>query len=236
MVDKNILKEALIKYKIEFIDDTIDKLLSFENMLLTENKTHNLTSITDEEGVLYKHFIDSLLPLKLFENNAKIIDIGCGGGFPSVPLSIFRNNINITAVDSTNKKINFVNSVKNSLNLSNLAPKCARIEDLANNLAYREKFDYVISRAVAPLNTLIEYSAPFLKNGGKIIAYKGNNYQEELNSSKGALKLLNCALLEIKNYHIDEINANRSIIIIQKNGKIPPKYPRKQNKPRISPL
>lgn len=236
MVDKNILKKALIKYNIEFIDDDIDKLILFENKLLIENKTHNLTSITDDDGVLYKHFVDSLLPLNLLKNGTNIIDIGCGGGFPSIPLCIIRKDINITAVDSTNKKINFVNSIKNSLNLENLIPKCARIEDLANHPDYREHFDYVISRAVAPLNTLIEYSAPFLKDGGKIIAYKGSNYLDELNTSKNALKLLNCTLLEVKNYHIDEINANRSVIIIQKSGKIPAKYPRKQNKPRISPL
>lgn len=235
-MDKNTLKDILIKYKIRFINEDIDKLVSFEELLLNENKIHNLTSITDENGVLYKHFIDSLLPEATFKENSKIVDIGCGGGFPSIPLSIIRKDINIIALDSTNKKINFVNNTKNSLNLVNLEPKCVRIEDFANNPEHREQYDYVISRAVAPLNTIIEYSAPLLKDSGLIVAYKGSNYEEELSASKNALSLLNCSVIDVKKYYIEEIDSIRAVILIEKNGKIPGKYPRKQNKPRINPL
>lgn len=235
-MNKNTLKDMLIKYKIRFINEDIDKLVSFEELLLNENKKHNLTSITDENGVLYKHFIDSLLPEATFKENSKIVDIGCGGGFPSIPLSIIRKDINIVALDSTNKKINFVNNTKNSLNLVNLEPKCVRIEDFANNPEHREQYDYVISRAVAPLNTIIEYSAPLLKDSGLIVAYKGSNYEEELSASKNALSLLNCSVIDVKKYYIEEIDSIRAVILIEKNGKIPGKYPRKQNKPRINPL
>ncbi len=235
-MDKNTLKEKLIKYNIRFINEDINKLVSFEEMLIEENKIHNLTSITDENGILFKHFIDSMLPENIFKENSKIIDIGCGGGFPSIPLSIIRKDIQITAIDSTNKKINFVNNVKNSLNLLNLEPKCVRIEDIANSTTYREQFDYAISRAVAPLNTIIEYSAPLLKDNGIIVAYKGSNYEEEIKTAKNALNLLNCSLMEVKQYKIEEIDSNRAVILIKKCGKIPPKYPRKQNKPRINPL
>lgn len=230
------LKEKLIKYNINFIDEDIDKLISFEELLLQENKIHNLTSITDDDGVLYKHFIDSLLPEQIFKENSQIIDIGCGGGFPSIPLSIIRKDVEITAIDSTNKKINFVNNVKKDLNLVNLKPFCARVEDIGNNPKYREKFDYVVSRAVAPLNTIIEYSAPLLKDNGLIVAYKGSNYEEEIKLAKNALNLLNCSIKDIKKYTINEINSMRAVILIEKNGKIPLKYPRKQNKPRINPL
>lgn len=235
-MNKNTLKDMLIKYKIRFINEDIDKLVSFEELLLNENKIHNLTSITDENGVLYKHFIDSLLPEATFKENSKIVDIGCGGGFPSIPLSIIRKDINIIALDSTNKKINFVNNTKNSLNLVNLEPKCVRIEDFANNPEHREQYDYVISRAVAPLNTIIEYSAPLLKDSGIIVAYKGSNYEEELSASKNALSLLNCSVIDVKKYYIEEIDSIRAVILIEKKGRIPGKYPRKQNKPRINPL
>lgn len=235
-MNEGLLKEKLAKYKIEFTDKTVDNLVLFEKMMLEYNKSHNLTSITDEEGVLYKHFIDSLAPIDIFEENTRIIDIGCGGGFPSVPLATVNKNLNILAVDSTNKKTEFVKMVKNTLNLAGLEVKNARIEDMAQNPNYREQFNTVISRAVAPLNTIIEYSAPLLKVGGKIVAYKGSNYKEELENAKNALNILKCNVKEVKNYDIDEIDAHHVVIIIEKREKTPNKYPRKQNKPRLCPL
>lgn len=235
-MNKKLLKEKLDKYNIKYTDSSIDALVSFEEKMLEYNKTHNLTSITDEEGVLYKHFIDSLLPMEIFDTDTQIIDIGCGGGFPSVPLAIMNENLNIFAIDSVNKKTEFVKMVKNTLNLTNLSVKNARIEDLAQDCKYRENFDTVISRAVAPLNTIIEYSAPLLKVSGKIIAYKGSNYDEELETAKNALKILKCEVKEVKQYRLDEINANRAVIIVEKLDKTPNKYPRKQNKPRLNPL
>lgn len=235
-MNKELLKEKLNKYSIPFSDESADKLVSFNDMMLEYNKSHNLTSITDEEGVLFKHFIDSLAPIDIFKENTQIIDIGCGGGFPSVPLAIINKNLNILAVDSVNKKTEFVKMVKNTLNLPNLSVKNARIEDLAQDANYREQFDTVISRAVASLNTIIEYSAPLLKVGGKIVAYKGSNYKEELTNAKNALNILKCSIKEVKEYYLDEIDANRVVIIIEKQEKTPNKYPRKQNKPRLNPL
>lgn len=235
-MDINKLKEALDKYSIKCENMAIENLVQFNNQMLEYNKTHNLTSITDEDGVIYKHFIDSLLPIDLFKENFQIIDIGCGGGFPSIPLAIVNNKLNILAIDSTKKKTDFVEMVKNTQNIRNLSVKNARIEDIAHNTEYRETFDTVISRAVAPLNTIIEYSAPLLKIGGQIIAYKGSNYKEELKEAESALKILNCRVFNIKKYHIDEIEADRVAIIIEKMDKTPNKYPRPQNKPRLQPL
>lgn len=235
-MNKEVIKEKLTKYGIVCNDTSVDNLVVFVEKMLEYNKTHNLTSITDDGGILYKHLIDSLLPIDLFEQNTQIIDIGCGGGFPSVPLSIMNRNLNILAVDSVNKKTEFVKTVKNTLNLANLTVKNTRIEDLAQTQEYRETFDTVISRAVAPLNTIIEYSAPLLKVGGQIIAYKGSNYEDEINTAKNALKVLKCELKEVKLYKIDEIDAIRAVIIIKKLDKTPTKYPRKQNKPRLAPL
>jgi 16S rRNA (guanine527-N7)-methyltransferase len=168
--------------------------------------------------------------------NQKILDIGCGAGFPSVPLAISNRNLNITAVDSVKKKTDFVESVKNELNLDNLSVYHARIEDFARLDEHREQYDIVVSRAVAPLNIILEYSAPMLKNGGFIYAYKGINYNEEVKSANRALRLLDCDIVDTKTYHIDELDTDRYVIIIKKNSKIISKYPRKKNKPRLSPL
>lgn len=235
-MNKELLKDKLNKYGIQFTDESTNKLVSFNDMMLEYNKSHNLTSITNEEGVLFKHFIDSLAPIDIFKENTQIIDIGCGGGFPSIPLAIINKKLNILAVDSVNKKTEFVKMVKNTLNLPNLSVKNARIEDLAQDTNHREQFDTVISRAVASLNTIIEYSAPLLKVGGKIVAYKGSNYKEELNNAKNALNILKCNVKEVKEYYIDEMDAHRVVIIIEKQEKTPNKYPRKQNKPRLNPL
>ena len=235
-MNKEILKEKLDKYSIVYTEESLNKLVDFNDKMLEYNKSHNLTSITEEMAVIYKHFIDSLLPYREFTENTKIIDIGCGGGFPSLPLSIINEKLNIMAVDSTKKKTDFVNMVKNDLKIANLSVKNTRIEDLAKNPEYRESFDIVISRAVAPLNTIIEYSVPLLKNGGKIVAYKGSNYQEEVDMAKNALKILNSKVIDIKNYYIEEIDAKRVAIIIEKKGNCPKNYPRGQNKPRLSPL
>jgi len=234
-VHKKLL-ELLKKQNISTDLDSCIDLIGFIEFMLEYNKTHNLTAITDMNECLNKHIVDSLLPISIFKNKNKIIDIGCGAGFPSVPLSIINRNFNITAVDSVKKKTDFVKLVKNKFNLDNLNVVNGRIEDLAKNLDYREKFDIVISRAVAPLNVIIEYSAPFLVDGGCIVAYKGVNYEQEIIEAKNALKLLNCSIDCIKQYYINELDINRYVVLIKKNSKIDDKYPRGQNKPRLKPL
>lgn len=233
---KTQLKETLVKYKIEISDKQCDLLQKYHENLIKYNEIHNLTRITDDYDAIIKHYLDSVLPCNLFKNNSKIIDIGCGGGFPSIPLKIMNESLHITAIDSVNKKINFVNLIKNDLNLQDFEPIHVRIEDLAHNLQYREQYDYAISRAVAPLNIIIEYSAPFLKNNGYIISYKGSNYEEELISSKNALEKLNCKLEKIEKYYIEELDTYRYVLIIKKFKNTSKTYPRKGNKPRLQPL
>ena len=233
---KNKLKNIFNKYNIEINDNQVDKFAIFNDIMLKYNEIHNLTNITQEDDVIYKHYLDSVLPYKILENNCKVIDLGCGGGFPSIPLKIMNENIYLTAVDSVNKKTEFVKMAGNTLNFTHFDVIHTRIEDLAHNLEFREQYDYIISRAVAPLNIILEYSAPFAKNNGYIICYKGSKYQEEINNAENALKLLKCKIEEIKEYYIKEIDAYRYILIIKKLLNISSKYPRKQNKPRIQPL
>lgn len=233
---KKELENILNKYKIPISDEILNNFENFHNMMLEYNSKHNLTSITEIPEILYKHYLDSVLPYNLLKNDSKVIDLGCGGGFPSIPLKIINKTLDFTAVDSVNKKTEFVNNVKNTLNFDKFNVIHTRIEDLAFKSEFREQYDYVISRAVAPLNIILEYSAPFTKNNGYIICYKGSKYEEEINNANNALKQLNCKVVETKEFYIEEIDAYRYVIIIEKIGSIPTKYPRKQNKPRLQPL
>lgn len=234
---KEKINEVFANNNIEINDLQINNFEKFYNLLIETNKTHNLTAITNEEEVIIKHFLDCVLPIHLIPDGSKIIDIGCGAGFPSIPLKIMNNSLNVFAIDSVGKKVNFVeNTVKNLEINNNFTTIHTRIEDLAKNKEYRETFDFVVSRAVAPLSVILEYSAPFLKNNGYIISYKGTNYTEELQNCTNALKILNCKVDKISQYHIPELNTTRYILQIQKISNISAKYPRGQNKPRISPL
>ncbi|MBQ7352215.1 MAG: 16S rRNA (guanine(527)-N(7))-methyltransferase RsmG [Clostridia bacterium] len=230
------LKLVLDRYSIPFSEENAEKLVKFVELMKKYNESHNITAITEDFDVIYKHLLDSLLPINKIENNLKLIDVGCGAGFPSVPLAIVNEKLDMTALDSVNKKIEFVKIVKNTLNLHNLTPIHSRIEEFALNPKYRESFDIVLSRAVAPLNIILEYSAPLLKNGGYVFAYKGSNYMEELNNCKSALKILDCEVEEVFEYDIDEIGAKRYVLKIKKKSSLSNKYPRKQNKPRLQPL
>ena len=235
MVDK--IHSLLYDYYRIYIDRKISEdLAKFVEMMLEYNKKHNLTSITDVDEVLLKHLLDSLLPIKLLNESDKILDIGCGAGFPSVPLAIVNRNLNITAIDSVQKKTDFVEMVKKELKLDNLRVIHTRIEDFARLPEERETYDVVVSRAVAPLNVITEYSAPMLKNGGHIFAYKGVNFNDEIKVAEKAFRLLDCSVADITGFYVYELETNRYVIRVRKNSTIIPKYPRKQNKPRTKPL
>ena len=233
---KDLLEKTFKKYNILYNSDQLENFQKYYDMMINYNQSHNLTSITDIPEVIIKHYLDSVLPYQLLQNNSKIIDLGCGGGFPSIPLKIMNQTLDFTAVDSVTKKTDFVRSVAEELKFNNFNVIHSRIEDLAFNTNYREQYDYIVSRAVAPLNIILEYSAPFAKDQGLIVCYKGSKYQEEIDASSNALKKLNCEIIDIKEYYIDEIDQYRYVLIIRKNGQLSTKYPRKQNKPRLQPL
>lgn len=233
---KEKLRKILEKYKINYTDKILDEFEIYYDMMIKYNESHNITSITEIDDVIIKHYLDSIIPYQLLKDNSKVIDLGCGGGFPSIPLKIINKTLQFTAIDSVNKKTEFVNNVAKELKFDNFNVIHTRIEDLAFKDDFREKYDYVVSRAVAPLNVILEYSAPFTKNNGQIICYKGLKYQEEIESADNALKLLNCKVVDIKEYYIEEIDTYRYIIIVEKFDDINKKYPRKQNKPRLQPL
>lgn len=232
----NTLENLLKKYNVSENLDILNKFDIYYKDLIEYNNIHNLTAITEKNEVNIKHFLDSVLPYSIFTKNAKIVDIGCGAGFPSIPLKIVRNDLHFVDIDSVNKKVEFVKNEINNLNLDNFEAIHTRIEDFAHNKDFRESFDYVVSRAVAPLNIILEYSAPLLKNNGYIISYKGANFEEELKLCENAMKKLNCILDRIEKFYIDELDTYRYILIIKKTKKIDNIYPRPKNKPRLMPL
>ncbi|MCD7878641.1 MAG: 16S rRNA (guanine(527)-N(7))-methyltransferase RsmG [Candidatus Gastranaerophilales bacterium] len=169
------------------------------------------------------------------KNNEKLLDIGTGGGFPSLPLSIVFKNLNITAADSIRKKINFISAAAQTLKLNNITPLCIRIEDIDEHK--KNSFDYVVSRAMAELPMLLEYAIPFVKTGGYFIAYKSVKAEEELIKSKNALNTLNSILIDKIEYTLPTIEANkRVLLIIKKEKDISSLYPRKNGIIKKNPL
>jgi 16S rRNA (guanine527-N7)-methyltransferase len=225
------------QHNIDLTNEQFDKFQQYYNYLVEENSKYNLTAITDESDVYYKHFLDSILGVGLLLDNSTVLDIGCGAGFPSIPLKIMNDTLRFTLLDSVGKKVNFVDKLSHDiLQLSNVETIHARCEDLAKTPKYRAKFDIVVARAVAPLNVLIEYCIPMLKIGGKCIFYKSKAVEEEIKQANNAMRLLKCKLIDRIDYRIKEIDSDRSIIVIEKFDVTPNQYPRLQNKARKNPL
>ncbi|MDE6189677.1 MAG: 16S rRNA (guanine(527)-N(7))-methyltransferase RsmG [Clostridia bacterium] len=225
--------ENYLKEKNLYSEEILRKFGDYFLLLEDWNKKINLTAITSLEDVQIKHFIDSLLGNDLIQGSLSVCDIGCGAGFPSIPLAILNPNIEFTLVDSVNKKIEFIKEVKKELSLDNITTLHSRVEDFAKENF--QKFDICVARAVAALPTLAEYTLPLVKVGGKLIAYKGINYKEELENSNKILCILNSKVQEIREYSLVG-GDKRFIIIVEKDGDCPKKYPRGGNKPRISPI
>ena len=220
------------KNGINLTENQAKMFQKYYEMLVETNKVMNLTSITDEDEVIVKHFLDSCMGTRFLTENANVLDVGCGAGFPSVPLKILRPDLKCVLVDSVDKKLKFVKSVIQELDLTSIETIHTRIEDYVKQGG--EKFDYVVCRAVAPLPTLLEYSIPFLKIGGEMIAYKGQNYEEEVNQSKNALTTLSSNIKCVETCMLQD--NFRSILIIEKMEKTSIKYPRPKNLPRTNPL
>ncbi|HBS10460.1 MAG TPA: 16S rRNA (guanine(527)-N(7))-methyltransferase RsmG [Firmicutes bacterium] len=203
-----------------------EKLILFYNFVIEENKKFNLTAITNEEDFIIKHFYDSLaisLYSSFFEHS-KVCDLGPGAGFPSIPLAIKYPNVNFYLVETNKKKCQFIELIKEKLNLENIYVINKRFEEL--DCKYRHFFDYGITRAVSELRIISELILPFIKVDGLFYAYKGVNYLEEVNKAQTTLKVLNSKIIFEFKYTLPFINQDRFIIIIKKNKEIDIKYPR----------
>lgn len=218
---------------IESVD--IEKFYNYMLGIIDWNDKINVTAITDKKEFLVKHFIDSLTISRFVEDGKRLIDIGTGAGFPGIPLKIAYPNMQVTLIDSVNKKLNVIREVSNNIKLDKLEIIHSRAEDLANNPKYREQYDYVTTRAVSNLSTISEYMIPFLKIGGKAICMKGPNYEEELKEAEKAINILGGKIERIENLLISG-EIERNIIIISKIKSTPNKYPRGQGKPLKEPI
>ncbi|MDE5766099.1 MAG: 16S rRNA (guanine(527)-N(7))-methyltransferase RsmG [Clostridia bacterium] len=211
-----------------------DKFEQFKNLLLDYNNKFNLTAITDEKEVYIKHFLDSVAGESFFTQNASVVEIGSGGGFPSIPLKLVRDDLKFLLIESTGKKCGYLQTVVDKLNLKGVQVKNARAEDAAREVIHREKYDFAVARAVARLNTLCEYCIPFVKVGGKFVAYKGGA-EEEIKEADNAIKILGGELEKIEQYELPN-DEKRTLIIIKKVAHTPRQYPRGQGKERKAPL
>ena len=212
-----------------------EEFYKYMKNILEWNEKINVTNIKDEKEFVIKHFIDSLSILKYIKNSSKVLDIGTGGGFPGIPIKIANKSIKLTLIDSVNKKIMVVNDGIEKLELKDIEAIHSRAEDLAKKEDYREKFDYVVTRAVSNLSTISEYMLPFLKIGGKAICMKGPNFEEELENAKKAINVLGGTIEKIENINVSN-EYERNIIIINKIKATPKQYPRENGKPLKSPI
>lgn len=233
---QDILIDALSHINLDINDKQICMFEKYMELLLDWNNKINLTAITQPEEIAIKHFYDSLTLSGCydFSKTVSMIDIGTGAGFPSIPLLIMYPHINITMLDSLNKRLIFLEEVLQILGLTaNLVH--ARAEDKAKLPQFREQFDLVTARAVANMNKLSEYCLPYTKIGGNFIAMKGNHGQEELSEAHKAISILGGKVENIKTFNLPD-ESERSIIIIKKVSSTPAKYPRNSGKINKIPL
>jgi 16S rRNA (guanine527-N7)-methyltransferase len=218
------LKYEAEKLNIELNKPQLEKFFNYADFLLEYNKKINLTSIISYHDIIIKHFIDSILPNKILNKKEKTIDVGSGAGFPGIPLKIVNPGISLTALDSSGKKIKFLNELSQKINIK-LETVCDRAEEIAKT-DLRESFEVCVSRAVAPLNVLCELCLPLVKIGGIFIAFKGPNAKYEILNSKRALEVLGGEIFCIENFNLSKNLGQRVIIKIKKTKNTPKNYPR----------
>ncbi|HGC9359445.1 TPA: 16S rRNA (guanine(527)-N(7))-methyltransferase RsmG [Streptococcus agalactiae] len=230
--------QVLIEHGITLTDKQKKQFETYFRLLVEWNEKINLTAITDKEEVYLKHFYDSIAPiLQGYIDNSplSILDIGAGAGFPSIPMKILYPEIDITIIDSLNKRINFLNILANELELSGVHFFHGRAEDFGQDKVFRAKFDIVTARAVARMQVLAELTIPFPKVNGRLIALKAAAAEEELISAEKALKTLFSQVTVNKNYKLPN-GDDRNITIVSKKKETPNKYPRKAGTPNKKPL
>ena len=240
---KEALRNGLEALQIELDEVQQEKLLDFGAMLLAENEKQNLTAVRDPREVVSRHFLDSLAPLsvpaakeRLCVPGTRLIDVGTGAGFPGIPLAIALPELSCTLLDSLQKRIAFLENVTETLGLSNANLLSARAEDAAKDPEHREAYDLATSRAVADLAVLSEYCLPFVRIGGAFLAYKGADCTEETERAANALQILGGAAPRVETYPIPELEGLHTLLLIEKTGPTPEKYPRRAGVPTKRPL
>jgi 16S rRNA (guanine527-N7)-methyltransferase len=229
-------KEKMNKKCPQLTELQLEQFEKYKNLLLEWNEKINLTAITEEDDIILKHFVDSMTILKYIEECKTIVDVGTGAGFPGIPVKIANAGIDVTLVDSLNKRLLFLEDVISNLDLKQIKTVHSRAEEFGQNKMYREKFDVATSRAVANLSVLVEYLLPLVKVGGKCICMKGSEIEEELKNSKEAIKTLGGEIERVEEFALPGSDIKRNIIVIKKIKQTSNKYPRKPGVPSKKPL
>ncbi|MFO7153996.1 MAG: 16S rRNA (guanine(527)-N(7))-methyltransferase RsmG [Caldicoprobacter oshimai] len=232
-----LLKSGLLQWGIEIDDVKVEQFRKYVYLLVEYNEKVNLTAITEPREIIIQHFLDSLGPLTMdiLQPGMRIMDVGSGAGFPGIPIKIAISELDMVLLDASKKRVNFLNYVIRSLGLDGITAVHGRAEELGRS-QYREAFDVVVSRAVAPLRVLCEYCIPFLRPGGFFLSYKGPGALEELEASKNAIDVLGGNFVEIRNIKVPFSEKTHNIVVIRKEKRTPNRYPRSPGKPQKSPL
>ncbi|MBE5927998.1 MAG: 16S rRNA (guanine(527)-N(7))-methyltransferase RsmG [Lachnospiraceae bacterium] len=234
---KNYIKEQVSKLHINLSDEKCEQFVQFYNMLIEYNSKCNLTSITDFEDVVLKHFVDSLSIVNIIDMNSEctVVDVGTGGGFPGIPLKIAFPTIKLTMIDSLDKRITFLNNVIKELSLFNTCAIHTRAEEYGHTKA-RDSFDICVTRAVSNLSVISEYCLPLVKPGGCFIPYKSGAIKEEIDKYEIAVEELGGVIDDVAIFELPDSDIMRSLCLIYKDGDTPKKYPRKNGIPLKRPL
>lgn len=238
MNNVELLKNGIEGFNIITNESMLEKFKKYREILVDWNQKMNLTGIEDEKEVYVKHFLDSISAVKngYIKNGMSIIDVGTGAGFPGLPLKICLDDLELTLLDSLNKRINFLEEVSRELELGNIKFIHGRAEDFGKDEKYREKYDIATARAVAGLPILMEFCVPFVKVGGYFICLKGPNANLELEESQKAIDILGLEFVEKIDVKLPEIDLNHNILVFKKIKETPVKYPRKAGKPAKNPI
>lgn len=234
----DLMKEAANEVGLELTEVQYEQFIKYMRLLQEWNEKINLTAITEDEEVIKKHFIDCIKAFKsdAIKNARNIIDVGTGAGFPGLPIAIMNPNVEVTLLDSLNKRINFLNLVIRELGLNNVTTIHSRAEDGARKPELREKFDVATSRAVANMAVLSEFCMPYVKKGGYFVALKGPAIDEELENGSNAIKILGGELKGIIEVSIEETDLKHNIVEVKKVKSCPKTYPRKAGTVNKKPL
>lgn len=231
-------KNGLQQLYIALSEKQMEQFLQYYELLVEKNKVMNLTAITEFDEVVEKHFLDSVSLTQQMDLHQplKVLDLGTGAGFPGIPLKIVFPELEITLMDSLNKRVLFLQDVISSLQLQNIEAVHGRAEEAARNKKYRESFDLCVSRAVANISTLSEYCLPFVKIGGSFISYKSSTIEDELKDGKKGIAILGGKVKDVYKFTLSDSKLQRSFVIIEKEKKTPKAYPRKAGTPSKDPL
>lgn len=229
------LKSACEYSGVILTEQMLDMFEVYYKELVEWNEKINLTAITERQEVYLKHFADSIYGAKILPKNCTLCDIGTGAGFPAVVLKIVRPDIDVTLVDALDKRIKFLNNLTEKLGLTGIKALHFRAEEVKFKQSHLNTFDIVTARAVAKMNTLSEYCLPFVKVGGKFLAYKSDKIEQELEDCKKAVQILGGGNIVTVEYELD-FDTTRLLVIIDKQKITDSKYPRDKNRPKLKPI